>query len=100
MVNVLENRDQRIIDAAVSLAKENGYQWLTRDEVARVAGVGAGTVNSAYGSMVELKRAVLREAVEKEIVEIIAQGMTDRHPIVANISDDLRSRVALFIATA
>lgn len=100
MVNVLENRDERIINAAVSLAKINGYQWITRDEVARVAGVGTGTINSAYGGMVELKRAVLRHAVENEIVEIIAQGLADKHPIVAGISDELRSRVAVHIATA
>lgn len=100
MVNVIKDRNRIVMDAAIQLAKTEGYQFLTREAVAREAKVSTGTVSNAYGNVRELKRAVLREAVEKEIVEIIAQGMADRHPIVAGISLSLRQKAAEHIATA
>lgn len=69
------------MDAAITLAQAIGYQWITRDQVAEAAGVAAGTINNAFGSMVGLKRAVLQAAVERGIKEIVAQGMADGHPI-------------------
>lgn len=94
-------RDGRILEAAVELAKEpgtGGYQWITRDLVAERAGVSVGSVNNAFGRMVELKRAVMREAVSREIVEIVAQGLADGSPIAAAAPPDLKARAARSIA--
>lgn len=84
----------RVLEAAVELAKGVGYQWITRDQVAEAAGVASGSVNGAYGSMVELKRAVLRHAVEHEIVEIVAQGLADGHVIAREAPAALKERAA------
>lgn len=94
MANQLPDRDQRILDAAVELAKGIGYQWITRDQVAEAADVSAGTVNNAFGSMVGLKRAVLRHAVENGIVVIVAQGLADSHEIARGAPADLKARAA------
>lgn len=95
----LAERKAAILAAAVEEAKEQGYQWITRDAVARRAGVGAGSVNVAFGRMVELKRAVLREAVARRIVEIVAQGLADGHPIAKDAPSDLKSEaVALLVS--
>lgn len=94
MANILPDRDDRILTAAVELAKGIGYQWITRDQVAEAAEVSAGTVNNAYGSMVGLKRAVLRHAVDNAIVEIIAQGLADGHEIARGAPADLKARAA------
>lgn len=97
-VQALEDRKRAILEAAISEAKEQGYQWITRDAVAKRAGVGAGSVNVAFGRMVELKRAVLREAVARRIVEIVAQGLADAHPIAKDAPSDLKQEaVALLL---
>lgn len=74
-------RDARVLEAALAAAVEHGYQWITRDDVAARAGVSNATVSNAYGDMVDLKRRVLREAVARPVLAIVAQGLADRHAI-------------------
>lgn len=93
----LAERKDAILAAAVEEAKEQGYQWITRDAVAKRAGVGAGSVNVAFGTMRELKRAVLRLAVDTRIVEIVAQGLADAHPIAKDAPPDLKQEAARLI---
>lgn len=92
MANVLKGRDQRILDAAIECAKESGYRHITREDVAARAGVAVGTVNNAYGTMLELKGAVMQAAVEREIIEIVAQGLADGSDIVRAAPAELRHR--------
>lgn len=92
MANTLPDRDARILDAAVELARGLGYQWITRDQVAQAAGVSPGTVNNAFGTMVGLKRAVLAAAVERGIVEIVAQGLADGQEVARKAEPTLVQR--------
>lgn len=69
------NYRQKILDAAIALAADGGLQYLTRDGVARVAGVGAGTVNKHFGTIVVLRSDVVREAVRIENLDVLAQGL-------------------------
>jgi len=100
MVKIIENRDGRILDAALQLAETDGYQWITREGVATLAGVSPGTINNVFGTMPDLKRAVLTEAVKRRIIPIVAQGMGDRHAIIQDAPEDLRREAALFLAGA
>lgn len=97
MAKIIEDRDNRILNAAIELAKEDGYQWITRDAVAARAGVSPATINNVFGTMVDLKRAVLRAAVEREIVEIVAQGLADRHQIAQDAPSELKAQAALLM---
>ena len=94
----LAERKAAILAAAVDMAKAEGYQWITRDAVAERAKVGAGSVNVAFGRMVELKRAVLTHAVQAEIVEIVAQGLADQHPIAKDAPPDLKRKALAHLA--
>lgn len=79
-----------ILETAVDQARIHGYDKITRDGVAAAAGVGDGVVNHHYGTMANLKRAVLDYAVKNEILEIIAQGVAAKD--IDGISPALRSR--------
>jgi AcrR family transcriptional regulator len=94
MVNVIKDRDDRILNAAVELAQESGYASLTRDAVARRAGVSDGSVSNAFGTVDALKAAVLRAAVARGLVVVIAQGLADKHPETAALPATLRTKVA------
>lgn len=70
-----ELRKGHILATAVALAKEHGYHKLTRDGVAEAAGVSMGLVTRYFGTMVQLKRDVVRYAIREEVLEVIAQAL-------------------------
>lgn len=73
----------KVLEAAVLEAKDVGYQWITREAVAKRAGVSNASVSNAFGGMVALKRKVMAVAVERPIPEIVAQGLADGSTIAA-----------------
>jgi hypothetical protein len=84
-------RDSVILQAAIDEALAYGYQWITRNGVAERARMAPSTV-SLFGSMVDLKRAVLHAAVAREILPIVRQGLGDGHAIVMAAPVGLRQR--------
>jgi AcrR family transcriptional regulator len=76
----VEERNRKILDAAVELAGERGYRRVTRSDVADRAGVATGSVNNAYGTMDGLRDAIMSAAVTRQLAAIVAQGLADGHP--------------------
>lgn len=70
-----EVRREQILAAALHIASTTGFNSLTRDGVAEQAGVATGQVNHIFNTMNQLRRAVMRAAVHREIKPIIAQGL-------------------------
>ena len=73
-------RRDAVLTAAIELAMRDGFSNITRDGVAKLAGVGAGTVNLYYGTVPQLKRDVMRAAIKQQLLPIIAQGIAARDP--------------------
>lgn len=92
-------RNEQILEAALAEAQTHGYQWITRDGIAERMGCAAGTV-SQYGGMLEIKRAVVRLAVEREVLSIIAEAIASGSPAVAHASEDLRRRAMRSVVAA
>lgn len=101
MVKIIEDRDARILNAAFDLAATDSYQWITRDQVAANAGVSAGTVNTVFGEMRLLKQAVIRLAIERRNLHIIAEAIGAKHPIItAECPEDLRAEALASLMSA
>ena len=66
----------------MTLASRQGYQNITREQVAKAADVGAGTVNLHYSSMAQLKKTIVRHAVRVGNNKIIAQAIVCNEPYV------------------
>lgn len=83
----LEARERltQILAAAVKLAQRHGYNRITREAIAAEARVSAALVTYHLGTMPDLRRAVMREAVRAQCLPVIAQGLTarDRHALKA-----------------
>lgn len=83
----LEARERlsQILSAALKAAAKQGYQRITRETIARAAGVSEALVTYHLGTMPELRRAVMREAVRTECLPVLAQGIVtrDRHALKA-----------------
>jgi hypothetical protein len=92
-----ELRKCSILDAAVDISRSLGYANISRQQVADRAGVSTGLVTKYFGTMQQLRRAIIRAAIAREIPEIIAQGMacSDRH--VMKAPDELKAAARLSI---
>ena len=84
-------RDQ-ILTAAMAMALDTGYNSLTRDGVAQRAGVAMGQVNHVFNTMTQLRRAVMRSAVNLEHLPIIAQGVAQGDKIAHGAPEWLKQK--------
>lgn len=76
-----EVRKAEILESALTVANRDGWINMTRDSVAEHAGVAIGLVNHYYGTMSQLKRAVMRAAITRGEYKILAQGVLAQDPV-------------------
>lgn len=83
----LKQADRRalILDNALALATTGHYLCVTRDEIAAAGGHSSALVQHRFGSMIKLRRAVMRAAIKRKCLPVIAQGVMakDRHALKA-----------------
>lgn len=94
----VETSKPAILSAAVKLAKDKGLHKFSRIEVAKAAEVGESTVSYHFGQMPELRTAVVKHAVENEILSILADARAGRESVGVPMSEELRKKVAAYIA--
>lgn len=91
-------RKDQILNVAIGLAKEQGYHKITRDGVAGAAGVSMGLVTRYFGTMKQLKKAVIRAAVKQGIPEIVAQGLANGDDHAKKAPAELKAEAATLLA--
>lgn len=76
-----ETNRTHILKACMKLAAAKGYRHILRDEIAVEAGVHPSNISYHFGTMIELRRTIMREAVRTECLPVIAQGLAagDKH---------------------
>lgn len=91
-------RKQELLEVAIQLAKEEGYSHITRNEIARRASVAYGLVTSYFKSIDNLKKLVVKEAIKKEIVQIVAQALARKEPLTRKLDPSLREKVIRYLS--
>jgi AcrR family transcriptional regulator len=86
------DRKEQILDAAISEARKVGYSRLTKEAIAQAAECSPALVNFYFSTMTKLRRALMRAAVKREVLEIIAQGLVDKNPQAQAASDAVKRR--------
>lgn len=71
-----EARKEDILEAALPLAVQLGYANVTRNHIAHAIGVSGTTVQYHFGTMAQLRRAVMRLAIHTRCLAVIAQGLS------------------------
>lgn len=71
------DRRALVLEAALTTAERSGYNRMTREGIAKRAGVSPSLVSLYLGTMPTLRHTVMREAVKREIVPIVATGLAD-----------------------
>lgn len=93
-------RRAQILQAAMTVAAKVGYGHATRDAIAAEAGVTAGLVTHYFETMTQLKRAVMRAAIQFEVLEIIAQGLANGDANARKAPAELKAKAVEILANA
>ena len=86
----MTDRKSEILDAALSLAASRGLAAVTGPKVAEAAGVSRPLVANYWGTMTQLRRAVMRAAVKRECLPVLAEMIATRASV--KVPDVLRDR--------
>lgn len=89
---------ESILNAAMQLANLKRYNRVTRSAIAERADVAPGSVSYHFGSMKKLQTAMIERAVEAKNLKILAQALSDRHPVATKAPDSLRKAAAATLA--
>lgn len=85
-------RKDQLLDSALAVATKNGLQRTTRGMIAEHAGVAPGLVTHYLGTMEALKRTIMRQAIRREVLPIVAEGLACRDKHAMKAPAELRSR--------
>jgi AcrR family transcriptional regulator len=93
----MANKKDQILAAAISCALKRGYRCITRDEVSTIVGSCSSLINWYFPTMADLKTAVIQTAIDREILEIIAQGLSVGDSLTENLPNELKQKVSNFL---
>lgn len=95
-----ELRKDHILNVAVTMSRVGGYNKITRDKIAERAGVSMGLVTRYFGTMGQLRNAIMRRAVKQGIAEIIAQGLANGDDHARKAPAELKAEAATLLANS
>lgn len=87
-------RRAEILDGALAVAAAEGLRNTTRDLIAARVGISPALVSMHFSTMEQLRRAVMRAAVEREVLSIVAEGLAARDPHALKAPEELKQRAA------
>lgn len=83
-----------LLPLALALAEQGHYTRVTRDALAQAGGVAAGVVSTTFGTMVKMRRDLMRYAVQQRNARVVGQGLAMNDPHAQKAPDELK-RAAL-----
>ena len=89
-----DDRRQAILSAALRLAETVGYLRVTRDAVALAAACSPALVSHWLGTMPQMHRAIMGEAIRTRNLRVIAQGLAHGDRRARNAPLKLREAAA------
>lgn len=88
-----DDRKQQILNAAIIVAAQpNGWAKLTREAVAREAGCADSLLSKYFGTMINFRRSIMREAIRLNDLSVIAQGLAAGDKCAQKVHPDLKFR--------
>ena len=87
-------RSDQIVEVALALAARPGSTWqsVTRDQIGRVCGITGQAVMHHFTDIAQLRRSIMRAAVRRENLKVIAQGLAAGDPQARKAGVGLRRR--------
>lgn len=91
--NIARRRGE-LLDAALVLAAQYGFDRISRAQVAEAAGVAPTLLNFYFNDMPNFRHSLVAHAVDKWQVDVVAQAMLAGHPAAQGVPPALRQKVA------
>ena len=85
-----EIRKSEILEAALELARDVGYQQITRDALAAKAECSTGLITTYFGTMNHLRRAIISAAILHQDLQVLAQGLAANESKAHNAPESLK----------
>ncbi len=89
-----KDRKRELVDAGILAARRVGFNNLRREDAASVAGCVVGTISLHFNTLGQFKRAIMREAIKREELRIIAEGLAVRDANALKAPEELKRRAA------
>lgn len=83
-------RHASILDAALRMSRLHGYQHVTRADIAGAAECSEALVSSYFGTMVQVRRSVVRAAIKQRDLAIVAQALAAKDLHAQKVPIELR----------
>ena len=83
-------RKCEIMDTALVLARVVGYQQVTREHLAARAACSPALISKYFGTMPNLKRAIMSAALIRRDLVVLAQGLAAGEPKARSAPEELR----------
>lgn len=83
-------RPAEIMSAAMKLARQHGYMSVSREQIAAAAKCSPATVSHVFGTMPQLRRAIMGEAIRLRDAVVVSQGIAVRDVRAMKVDDELR----------
>lgn len=87
-------RVEELLGAGLQLAVAKGYQQISRADLAQAIGVAEGTVSLHFGTMQQFRRSLMRAAVHRRHLAVLAQGLAMKDAEALKAPADLRDEAA------
>lgn len=88
-------RKKQLLDIAIELAADVGYQNVSRKMIADRANVVKSLVSAYFGSMPKLRETIMRSAIKNSNLKIIAQGLIAKDKIALTAPKELKLRATV-----
>jgi AcrR family transcriptional regulator len=86
------DRKASILEAAVTAAQKQTFSGLRLHHIATAADCSNALVVSHFGTMTKMRRAVMRAAIQREILPLIAQGVATGDPTATKANKVLKDK--------
>lgn len=84
-----------ILNAAVELAKEIGYQNITKKLLSKRIFRSTTVINYHFLTIKNLRNAVVQEAIDNNIEVILVQAIINRHPLIQQVNINFKRALVL-----
>lgn len=88
-----EKRKEQILKQSIKVACKYGYSNVTREKIIGPLKISQGLIIFYFKSMGNLKKEIMQTAIEREILDIIIQGIGVRDPYALGISKKLKRKI-------
>ncbi len=93
-------RKDELITEALSMAASDHYTNVTRNGLAEAAGVSGSTVQYHFATMDKMRNEIMRAAVKRGDLVVLAQGIMAKHAHALRAPEGLRHAAVMKAAGA